>query len=145
MARWNASLNRRRQILNAVHQVVVLRDRQRDARDVDFLEGVATDQRLDHLPGDGHDWHRVQHRVGEPGDQVRRARSRSRQADSRLAGGSRVALGGQCRPLLEPHQDVVKSGARQRIIERDHRPARVSEDRVHALVFERATDDLRAR
>ena len=133
----------RGQILNAVYQVVVLRDRQRDAGDVDFLEGVAPDQRLDHLAGDGHDRHRVEHGVGEPGDQVRRPWSRSHQADPRLAGSSRIPFGGQCRPLLEPHQDVVKPRAWQRIVERNHRSARISENRVHTLVFERAADDLR--
>ena len=87
----------------------MLGDRQRDTRDVDFLERIATDQRLDHLAGNRHDWHRVEHRVGEAGDQVRRTRTGGHQADTWLAGGSRVPLGRQCRPLLEADENVVKT------------------------------------
>jgi hypothetical protein len=57
-----------RQLLKALDEVVVFRDRQRDAGDVGFLEGVLTDKLAGDLTGDRHDRRGVHHRGGQPGD-----------------------------------------------------------------------------
>ena len=49
---------------------VVLRDRQGDAGDVDFLEGVAAEHLGGDLAGDGDHGDAVQHGGGEAGDEV---------------------------------------------------------------------------
>ena len=46
-----------RQLVGVADEVVVLRHRQRDAVDVDLLEGVLADQRGGHVAGDRNDGH----------------------------------------------------------------------------------------
>ena len=98
--------DRRRDVFGARHQVVVLRDRQRDAGDVGFLERVGSDQLAAHLSGDADDRRRVEHRRRDAGDHVRRARARTSQsrrrpcrsrARSRRPCASRPVRGGRAR------------------------------------------------
>jgi len=56
---------RRRDVLRARHQVVVLGDRQRDAGDVRFLERVGADELAPHLAGDADNRRAVQHGRGD--------------------------------------------------------------------------------
>ena len=100
-------------------QVVVLGDRQRDAADVGFLEGVGADDGRGHLAGDRDDRHRVHVRVGDRRDQVGRARAGGGHADADLAGGLRVPLGGVAGALLVADQDVPdRGGVEQRVVRR---------------------------
>ena len=79
------------------------------------------------LAGDAHHRHRVQHRVGDAGDQVRRARSGGRHAHADAAAGARIAVGRECRALLVADQHVA-AGLEpvQRVVERHDRAARDS-------------------
>ena len=52
--------DRHRDVLGPHHEVVVLRDRLRDAGDVGFLEAVLAQQRARHVPRDRHHRRRVQ-------------------------------------------------------------------------------------
>jgi len=62
--------NGRGDVLGPGHQVVVLGDRQGDARDVHLLEGVRAQQARAHLPRDGDQGDGVQHGRGQARHQV---------------------------------------------------------------------------
>ncbi len=136
-------LDRRRDLLGPLHEIVVLGDRQGDAGDVDLLKGVAPDQRLPDLPRDGDDGDGVEHRVREAGDEVGGARPGGRHADARLTGDTGVAFGGERRPLLEADEHVVEAGAGQGVVERDDGTAGVAEDGGDTLRLQAPADDLR--
>ena len=79
-----------------------------------------------------------QQRVGQPGDRIGRAGARRDQHAADLAGRARIALGGMNRALLVAHQDVLDLLLlEQRVIDRQHRAARIAENVLHALVGER--------
>ena len=62
-------------ILNARHQVVVLRNRHGRAGDIGFLEGIRAYRGSPDLAGYRHHRHRVHHRGRQAGDQVRSTRT----------------------------------------------------------------------
>ena len=138
--------HRHRDVLGAHHEVVVLRDRLRDARDVRFLETVLAQQRARHVPRDRHHRRRVQVRGRDASDQVGRARTARRQADADLARGAGVAVGHVRGALFVPHQHVVDRGELgQRVVEREHHASGVPEDRRNSLPLETLQQDLGSR
>ena len=127
-----------RDVIGAGDEVVVLRDRHRDAADVRFLEGVRTDGLGVDLSGDGDDRHRVHVGIGQRSDQVRGARPRGRHAHAHLAGGRGVPLGGVAGALLVANEDVTNlDGVEQRVVRGEDGPARQAEDRLDTLRLER--------
>ena len=79
-------------------------------------------------------------------DEVRRARAGGRDRDARLAGRAGVALGQWPRALLVTCQDVPDGrAARERVVDREDRPARDPEADVDALRLERAEHGVAAR
>ena len=77
--------------------------------------------------------HRVQHRVRQRRDEVRRARARRRDADADPPGGLRVPGGGVPRALLVAHEDVAhERGVVERVVGREDRAAGDAEDDVAA-------------
>ena len=97
-----------------------------------------------HLPGDGHDRHRVHVGVGDRRHQVRRARAAGRHAHADAAGGLRVPGGRVARALLVPDQDVPDDlGVEQRVVGRQDGAARNAEHHVRADPLERVHQRLR--
>src|SRR5205823_7693868 len=80
-------------------QVVVLRHRQRDAVDVDLLEGILAEQRSRDVAGDCDDGHAVELRRADARHEVGGAWSRRSQADPDPARRPRVTVG-RVRPTL---------------------------------------------
>ena len=136
--------NRRRDVLCARHQVVVLRDRQRHAGDVGLLEGVAADQLAADLSRDADDRRGVEHRRGDAGDHVRRAGARCGDGDADLSGRAGEPVGHVRRALLVADQDVPDRVLGHRVVGRQDGAARIAEDRADALPHQAFPDDLRA-
>jgi hypothetical protein len=84
--------------------------------DIHFLESVAADHRLGDLTGDRHDRHRVEKRIGECGDEIRRSRARSRDAYADSSSGACVPDRRQRRPLLETGQHMLERRPGNRIV-----------------------------
>ena len=128
------------------HQVMVLGDAAADLDDRRFLKGVRADDRRRHLPGDRQQGDAVQLGVGDRGDEVCRPRAAGGHADADLAGAAGVALGGESAALLVPGKDDADLAAEagQRLVQRDARPARIGENRVHPMIDQRLHDDVRA-
>ena len=90
-----------------------------------------------HLPGDHDDRDRVAERIGQPGDGIGGAGARRDQHATDLAGRARIAFGGVDRALLVAHQDVLDHLLLEdRVVDRQHRAARIAEDVLHALIGE---------
>ncbi len=79
------------------------------------------------LAGDGDQWHRIHRRVGDAGDEIGRAGAGGGDAHAGLAGGARIRIGRERGSLLMAHQDVAQLRARQRVIDRHDRAARITE------------------
>ena len=96
-------------------------------------------------PGDRHHRDRIHLRVGQRGDQVRRARTRGRHAHADLAGGVGVSAGGVSGALLVAHQDVAQLlRVEQRVVHRQHRAAGDAEDDLDVEFLQRPDHRLRA-
>ncbi len=119
---------------------VVLRDRQRDAADVGFLEGVAADGGAGHLAGDRDHRDAVHVGVGDRRDQVSGARARGSHANADPAGGLRISGGSVTGALLVAHQDVADRAVEQRVVRRQDRSARDTEDDLDPGRLERANE-----
>ena len=113
---------------SVLHHEVVLGAGARDAEGVGFLEGVAADQLARDLAGDGDDRDRIHHGVDQAGDQVGGAGTGGGAADADLAGGPRIALGGEGGVLFVPHQDVPDRVIVEGVVERQRDAAGISED-----------------
>ena len=135
--------HRARDILGAGHEVVVLRDRQRDAGDVDFLERVAANQPAADLAGDADDRGGVHHRGGDAGDHVGRARSGCRNRDADPAARARIAVGHVRRALLVAHEHVPDRIIEHRVVGRQDRAARIPEHVGDAFAHQAFPENLR--
>ena len=135
-----------RQLVGVAHQVVVLGHRQRDAGDVDLLEGVLADERGGHVAGDGHDRDGVELRGGQAGDQVRGAGTGGAHADPDPAGRAGVAIGRVGRALLVADEDVAELRVvAEDVVERQDHATGIAEQDVRALAEERLAARRRRR
>ncbi len=133
-----------RQVIDVLHQIVVLGARARDAGGVRLLEGVVADEVGRHLPGEADHRDRIHQRVGQPGDRVGGARPAGHQHDADLAGRAGIAFGGVDGGLLMPHQDVAQMILLvERVVDRQYGAAGIAENDINALVAQRLDDHLR--
>ena len=132
-------------ILGAGDEEAVFGHRHRHADDIGFLERVGAEQRRGLLAGDREHRHGVHVRVGQGRDQVRRTRTRSRDAHAELARCSRIAFGRMACALLVADEDMADLvGLEQRVIGRKDGAAGKPEYRVDLELLEAADDRLRA-
>ena len=130
-----------RNLIGAAHQIVVLRHRERDAGDVDLLEGVLADQGVWNVPRDHHNGHGVEHGGTDAGHEVGGTRARGAEADSNVARGACVAVRGVRGSLLMAHQDVAQLWVvDEHVIERKDHAAWVAPDGVAPLQQDRLAE-----
>ena len=121
------------------HLEIPFRNRHRHADRIGLLEGVRSEQSRRHLPGNADDRRRVEHRVGDPGHQVRSARAGRSQANAHLAGGARITLRGMYGALFVARENVIQPIGMmvQMIVNRDYLTARVTEYRIGSFGYKR--------
>jgi hypothetical protein len=134
--------HRWRHVLRARDQVVVLRNRQRDARDVRFLERVGANELAADLPRDADDGRGVEHGRRDARDHVGRAGTGGRNRDPDLSRRTREPVGHVRRALLMANQHMADGVLRHRVVRRQDGSARVAKHGVHALAGEAFPDDL---
>ena len=134
-----------RELVDVLDEPRVLDDRDRDAGDVALLERVRADQVRAHLAGDADERRRVHPRVGDRGDEVRRARAGRRDRDADPSRRARVALRHVPCALLVAGEDVTHGRpARERVVGREDGAAGKPEGDVDPLGLERAEDRVGA-
>ena len=136
---------RPRKVLGLVDEEVVLRDRQRDAGDVDFLKCVRAQHLARHVAGDADDGDGVEHGGGDAGDEIGRAGAAGGNGHAHIARGARVAVGHVRGALLVAHQHVTDGKLAQRIVGGQNSAARIAEDVRNALAHQRGPQNLSAR
>ena len=139
--------HRRRDIVGAGDEVVVLGDRQRDAGDVGLLKRVLPQNSARDLSGDRNERGAVHPRVGDRGHQIGRARSTGRDTDARFSGRARVAFRCVSRALFVTTQYVTQAIPilPHRVIERHYRAAGDAEHDFDILAHECFAHHLCAR
>jgi hypothetical protein len=128
-----------------LHQKIVLHDRPRDANGVAFLEGVQTDRRGRHLPGDDH--HRDGVHVGgrDARDGVGHAGAGGDERNTDFARGAGIAIGSMNRSLLVPHQDVLDGFLLvKRVVDIQDGATWVAPEELDSLGLKAANEDFRA-
>src|SRR5208283_4810870 len=120
-----------RQVVDVLHQVVVLGSGARDAEGIGFLKRIGAHQLGGDLAGECNHGDRVHHGIHQSRDQVGGARPRGRTADANPARGTRVALGGEGGVLFVPHQNMANGVVVQRVVERQRDAAGIAEDAVY--------------
>ena len=134
-----------RQILELLHQEIVLGGGARDTKGVGFLERVGADQLAGHLAGEGDQRNRIHHGVDQTGDQVGGTRTRGGAADARLASGPRIALGGKSGVRFVAHQDVADGMIVHRVVKGQRDSAGIAEDYFDAFLNQAFKQNFRAR
>ena len=134
-------------VLDLAHEVVVLGDGQRDARDVDLLEAVSTDERVGHVAGNSHERNRIEVGGGDARHEIGGAGARGGDDHAGLAGGAGVAVGRVGGSLLVGGEHVAQLVLVfvERVVDVDDLPARISKDDVAALLDKGPYDDVRSR
>ena len=96
-----------RQVSYVSDQITVLGDWHGDAGDVYLLKCISTQEVGCDLSRDCHNGRGIHISCGDAGDQIRCAGARRGEADSDLAGDTRVAIGGMGGGLFVAYQDVT--------------------------------------
>ena len=134
-----------RQLLHIAHNEIVLGDRHGDAGDIDLLEGVSADEARADVAGDGDHRDGVHISRCDAGDEVGRARAARCEAHADLAGGTGIAVRRMSRALFMCRQNVMNAVAVfiKCVVDIEDRTARVAENGVNALLYERVNQNLR--
>jgi hypothetical protein len=137
--------HRQRQVLDVLHQEVVLDAGPRDPHRVAFLEGVLTDRMRGHLAAQDDHRHRVHVGRGDAGHGVGDPRAGGDQAHADPFGGARVGIGRVDRGLFMANEDVFEFlGGVQRVVDIQDGATGVAEDVLDALFLKTADDNFRA-
>ena len=133
--------DRIRKFRDVFYDHAVFCDRHRDARDIDLLEAVASQQSFRDIRRDRDDRDRIHVRRRDARHQICRARAARRHTD--LAGRSRITVRRMRRALLMGRQHMADLRVFiEFIIDIQDRTARISEHGVDALLFQTFDDDL---
>src|SRR5690348_38141 len=137
--------HRMRHFVRVRDEIIMLRDRQRHARDVRLLKGIGTDELAAHLAGDADDRRRIHHGSCDAGHHVRGAGARGCYCNTYFARRARVTVCHMRRALLVAYEDVMKLAVFQRVIGRQNRSAGITENVRYAFALDAFPKDSRAR
>ena len=134
--------DRLRNFVNRADQPAPLGQRERHAKNVRLLKRIGPDQRAAHLPGDAHQGNRIHLRVGNAGDQIRRAGPARGHGNAHFARNPRITFRRENRALLVPRKDVPHSAAFQRVVQRHDRAAGIAKHQLHPFGAQALQDDV---
>ena len=121
-------------------------DRQGDAEDVGFLEGIGSNRRPRNLTGDHHHRHRIHLSGGNARDQVGRPRTGRSEAHTDSAGRTRIGISRMGSALFMTHEEVTQPTLAlchmQGVVDRKNGAARVAENRIHTVQAQRIHQGL---
>ena len=125
-----------RDVAHILDEVVVLRDRRRNADDVRLLKRILAYVGIRNLSRNTDHRHGVHMRCCDARHEIRRTRSRSCKHDTNLARGSGIAVRRVRSPLLVARQDMRELHLIYLIVEREDSAARIAEHDLDALLLQ---------
>ena len=135
--------NGRHDFVEAGDLVVPFGDGDGHVNHVRFLKEIGSEGSGRYLCRNADHGGRVEHGIGNPGQQVCGPGARGGHADARLVGDARVALCGMHGSLFVPCQQVVQFGVvLQAVVDRCDAAARVAEHGLYALVYQRCEQGI---
>jgi hypothetical protein len=135
-----------RYLSRVAHLEAVLHDRSRNTDHVRLLKSILTDQVTLHLSGDHDHRDRIHVGRGDTGHRIRRAGPRRHQHHTGLTRGARIAVRRMRGRLFVAHENVRDlAGLEQRVVDVQDCAARITKDKLNALILESADDHLAAR
>ena len=115
----------------------MLHDRQGDAKNIGFLEGIGPNRGPGHLTGDHHHRHRIHLGRGDTRHQIGGSRAGSSETHPHLARGPGIGIRRMGATLLVPHQDVLQPAPGFRLVELvvdgQDRAAGIAKDVLHPM------------
>ena len=95
-----------RNIFGTANLITPFSDRLSNTHQVYFLKRIRSQKSSTYLSGNHYNRRTVNHRIGYPGDGIRRSGTTGDEADSHLPGRTGKALGCMCSPLLMTYQNM---------------------------------------
>ncbi|MNC47532.1 hypothetical protein D3C75_965970 [compost metagenome] len=136
-------VNDARQILNIPYQIAMFRYRHGYACDIRFLESVCSNQAGEDIPGNNHEGNRVHKSCSDSGNKIGCSGTGGCDANSRFAACSGITVSSVNRALLMTGQNMFEIiEPVKRIVNIQHRSARVSEYSVHTFQNQTAQQDF---
>ncbi|MNN33776.1 hypothetical protein D3C81_1475460 [compost metagenome] len=133
-----------RQILNVPNKIAVFCDRHRDAGNICLLERIGSDQAGNDVPRYDNERNGIHKRRGDPRHRIGRSRSGGGDTYADFASGSGVPVRRVDGALLMSGQQVVEIGKSvQRVINVQHRSARITKDALDTFQKQAAKQDIR--
>ena len=118
-----------RDLIRATYQIVVLSHRERDASDVNLLEGVFPKQGSRNVTRDRNHGNRVEHGGADPRDKICCTRTRRSETDADLPRCARVSICGMRRSLFVSDENVTQARVvNEHVIEGKDHAARIPPD-----------------
>ena len=132
------------QVAHVLHQKIVFGTGTGDAHDIDFLEGVVTDELRGDLSREDDQRNGITVGCGYARNGIGGAGSGSDQTAPNLAGGTGIAISRVHSPLFMPHQNMLQFRMpRQLVININHSTARVTEQYINTFFFKGFKENLR--
>ena len=128
------------QILDSLHQVIVLGDGGGDAGNIRFLEGIPADQRGGHLAADHYQGNGIHVGGGNASDHVADPGAAGGKTDAHLSRGPGIAVRCMDGALFMAGEDMGELHPVQSIIQAQYGSSRVSEDNLD-LFLSQTFDD----
>jgi hypothetical protein len=131
------------QVVDFLHQIVILAAGPRDAHDIRLLESIIADEHGGHLPAKDHEGNGVHGGGGDSRHRVGGSGTRGHQGHTGLAACPGVSVRRVHRTLFVPGEDELNVLLVIEMVEdvEDH-AARVAEDVLHALPFQALKKDF---
>ena len=118
-----------RDLIRTTHEIVVLCHRERDARDINLLEGIFPKQDARNVAGDRDHGNGVEHGGADPGHKIRRTRTRRSKTDADLPRCARVSISGMRRGLFVSNENVTQARmVNEHVVEGKDHAARIPPD-----------------
>ncbi len=131
------------QLINRINEPIVFRTRARNAHRIAFLKSIRTDKVCGNLTCQTDQRDGIHQRIRQARHCIRRTRARCHKNNAGLAGRPGIPLRSVNSTLLMPHQNMFDTFLLEKfIVNGKHSTARIPEDRVDALVHQRADDDF---
>src|SRR5579871_6950349 len=128
--------------IDRTNDAAPLGQREGDAKNVGLLKSIGANEGTANLPGNADQRNGIHLRVGDAGDEIRRARAAGRNRYPDLPSYSRISFGREHGALFVSREHVPETAALERVIQRHDCPSRVTEHEFDPFSSQALQNDL---